>query len=187
MQPWEVPWQLLNKAITFLTSLSSLILCNLHLNNNAFSSLLSSSFLQPMSPLTATPATVLLPTYQFPANVFLNFPMFLHAAFPPVHHTSDACSRQGLASYTHISLPLSTSISSFTLPIQPILAPHFSAFSLIFSKYTFHLIPLSNHTTKYLNTSTFSILSSTTSSTHHHCLSLLAIEPKSPHHHLLPT
>ena len=44
--------------------------------------------------------------------------------------------------------------------MQSILPSHFSAFSLVFSKCTFPFIHLSNHTPWYLNTSTFSILSS---------------------------
>ena len=57
--------QSFNKAITFYTSLSSLILCNLHPNNDFFYSLLSSSFLWTRSPHTATPATELLPPTSF--------------------------------------------------------------------------------------------------------------------------
>ena len=77
------PRQSFNKATTFLSSLSSLILCNLHPNNHFFSPPSSSSpgppLLQPLQlycshspassnlgpPLTATPATVLLPPTSF--------------------------------------------------------------------------------------------------------------------------
>ena len=61
------------------------------------------------------PCNFTSPTHQFPANFLVNFfPKFLHAAFPPVHHTTDVCSRQGLASNNHISLPVHLHLSIYS-------------------------------------------------------------------------
>ena len=126
-------------------ALSSLILCNLQAPSkyHLFSSLFSSSFLQPRSLLTATPATILLPSTSCQCSHHF-FPSS-YAAFPPLHHTLDTCSRQGLASNFHIfCLCPPPSLHSLTSYIQ-FLPPNSQPFPPSY-KCTFPLIPLPNNT-----------------------------------------
>ena len=115
-------WQPFNNATTFLTSLSSLNSLQPPSKKIIFfPSLLQHSPAQ--VPSYHTPATVLFPHTSFLPMFSWTFFKFLHTAFPPVHHTSDACSKQGLASNSHISQPLSISISPYTLFISQFLPP----------------------------------------------------------------
>ena len=143
-------------ATTFTNLLSSRF-SNLFPYSSFLSSRLFSSFLQPKSPLTAAPATVLLAPSSLLPILSWAASNFLFTVFPPGHHTSAACSKPGLARSSHTNLPLSTSTCPSFLLIHSIFPAHSSAFSAIFSTCTLPHIPLSNHKPKYLNTFTSSI------------------------------
>ena len=105
-------------SATILTSLLSSSPSSLFPYISFFPSILSSSFLQPRSPLTAAPGTDLLapnsrlPTFSWTAS------KFLFAIFPPGHHISAACSKLGLARSFCFSSP-----QSAHLPTHPLCLP----------------------------------------------------------------